>query len=144
MTISKQIQYGILLTLYISRGGRVTISSAVEGLGLTRYRLNRVAAALKNSGVLRAIKGRTGGLELIGSPSVLDVMNALEPYKLMSPRQKLKYSFGNQEHRAFSMLVSKMELALAPVLKKTVRTVMADLVDCEMKHMKGLTQGVNQ
>lgn len=136
MKLSKKLQYGLLLVLYISRGGRVTIEGAAEGLGLSRPFLEQVARLLRISGVIKSVRGPNGGYELAGEPTVNDVFNSLSPVKLLDKSELFAYGIGvPPEHRALSAYVSNMQASLAPVLNRKIKNLMAELVANEMAHM---------
>lgn len=135
MRLSKKSQYGVLMTLYMSRSGRVSLNSVAEGLGLSRSFLYQVAKVLRDANVIIGFKGCYGGYELNGNPTMFAIISALQPFNFLTPKQQAKYATGCQEERAFAMLVTKMEMTLRPVAKKPVRQVMSDLVEKEVFYM---------
>lgn len=135
MKLTKKVQYGILLALYITRSGRVTIEGAAEGLGLPAPFLFQIARRLNKHGVIKSFRGPKGGYELIGDPSVNDVFNALSSVALLTKNEMLSYKVGHPEHRAFAQYVTSLGMGLYPLLTRKVRSVMQELVVNEIAHL---------
>lgn len=132
MRLNKNIQYGLLFTLYICRAGRASVQSAAEGLGVSYPLLSQVATKLRRAKVIKSIRGPGGGYELTGEPSVLEVFQAVSPIKLLKDADTVKYNRGGDEARSLVNYVSNLGYALAPLLKRKVRNVGAELVAAEM------------
>lgn len=134
MKISKQMQYGLLLMLYLCRSGRTTIDSACEGLKVPKSFLVQIANNLRKAGVIKSTKGPNGGYELVGSPTVRDVFNALEPIELLSSKEVASYIMGEVEHRALAHYIQNMTLAMHPILNRKIRDVEKQVTVMELAY----------
>ncbi len=132
MRLNKNIQYGLLFTLYLCRAGRATVQGASEGLGISYQLLSQVATKLRKAKVIKSVRGPGGGYELTGEPLVVDVFNALSPVALLKATEGLRYIRGGQEERSLMNYVNNLGYALAPLLKRKVRNVGNELVAAEM------------
>ncbi len=132
MRINRLSQYGILFVLYLSQAGRATAEGAAEGLNLSRSFLDQVARKLRVAGVIKSVRGCGGGYEVVGAPTVEDVLDALSPVSLLTSAESTMYALGAPEHRAFANYCKNLENSLSPVLKRKVSAVGKELVANEM------------
>lgn len=133
MKFTKKLQYGLLFGLYLARAGRVSAKEAAGELGLSKALLEQVAHKLTKAGVLRSVRGPVGGYELLNEPKVYDFIQALQPLKY------LDYGVHkSQEYRALGNLSIDIAQYLYPSLNQSIREVMQDLINQEVKHFSKL------
>lgn len=133
MKLTKKQQYGLLLILYISRAGRCTLADVAEELELSVNFLEQVARLLRISGMLRSIRGPGGGYELVGEPTVGEVIYALGTF-IHSTKGFQKSS----EKRALTQLFSSFSSAIAPVLRRKVSSLNWELAANEVAAMASM------
>lgn len=136
MRLNKKVQYGILFTLYIIRAGRVTIDAASDNLKLSKSFLEQVARLLRVKGVIKSIRGPNGGYEIEGEPTILDVVNALDPVKLLNADEIDTYAHGEHEHRALVQYAFTLNRGLMPLLRQKVKAVGIELVVQELVRLE--------
>jgi len=134
MTMNKQLQYGLLFCLYLSRAGRATVSAAAVNLNLSKAFLNQVALKLKISGILFSFKGPGGGYELKEEARMVEVFTCLSPFTVLSNDEAKTYAAGGPEYRALFDYAKNLGSSSYIVLRRTVRDVMNALVANEVKH----------
>lgn len=126
MKINKKGQYAFLLVSYLLRAGRASIQAAATNMSLCQPFLHQVAGVLRRKGIVRAIRGPGGGYELVGDPTVLEVLRAT---KSPSAAQPTAVQLVSQEHRAL--------FAVSHALTKTVNDLLALTVrDCNSRVVK--------
>lgn len=135
MKLTKQLRLGILFALYISRGGRVTVDSASEGLGCSRLFLHQIARKLLRGNVIMSFRGPTGGYELKGDPTINDIFNALSPINLFPSDNNGLSPQRYPEYRALISYFRSITSALNPLLNRKIRNVMMELVANEVARM---------
>lgn len=128
MRLNKQVQYGLLLVLYLARSGRSSVENISTGLGVSYSFSEKIARLLRLAGVLKSVRGPNGGYELIGEPKVSDVFNAVSPVKLLSTDELKVYNKGQSEHRSLSLFAQRLTTSMQPYLSRSVRDVGRDLV----------------
>lgn len=128
MRLNKKVQYGLLFALYIVRGGRVTVEAAADSLGLSKSFLEQVARLLRIKGIVCSIRGPSGGFEIVGEPTVLDILNALDPIAVLSKEEAAQYTYGTHEHRALLQFAVKLNRIMTPTLRQKIKNVALDLV----------------
>lgn len=146
MRINVEIQYAILLALYLQRAGRAQLPDAAAQLSLSLSFLQQVSRKLVKAGVLASFRGRAGGYEL-SRPDVTikDIFDALDPIHLISAPEKIRYSTGVVESRAFSRFASSLRSLMTPLLNKTVGDIVKELVAKEVEQReKAVETGVIQ
>lgn len=134
MRISKQMQYGLLLAIYLCRSGRTTIENASEGLKVPKNFLVQIANNLRKAGVIKSTRGPNGGYELVDSPTVKDIFNALEPIELLSSKEVAQYIMGEVEHRALAHYVQNMTQLIHPILNRKIRDVEKQVTVMELAY----------
>ncbi len=139
MRINKNVQYGLLLVLYICRAGRTTITNASEGLRISNTYLQQIANKLKNAEVLKSFKGPKGGYELAYEVTVGDIFNALDPIALITQQESSSYVVGDVEHRAFASLTNKIRSSINPQLNRTIRNIEKEFTVNELDMLNSLT-----
>lgn len=137
---NKEVQYGLLFTIYLCRAGRATTTVAAQNLNVPKPFLDQVARRLRLANVLKSSKGPGGGYELVGHPLVQDVIQALSTTDIIDAKQLQKYSLGKSEHRALANYAKTMAETLKPLYNNTVRQLGNDLVVAELYKMEN-TQG---
>lgn len=135
LKLTKQQQYGLLLTLYIARAGRCKVSDAAEQLGLSVDFLEQISRRLRLAGVLSSFRGPGGGYELLGEPTVAQVVLGLgqapnNPYRMSRIPEK----------RALGQLLSSFNGAIAIILKRRVTSLNHELAVNESAAMVGLEE----
>lgn len=132
MRLSKQTQYGILLVLYLSHAGRATSKSASEGLSLSKAFVDQVARKLRLAGLIKSVRGYGGGYEVVGAPTVQDVISSLSNIYFLNKQEAAKYAIGSPEERAFVNFCKNLQLAISPTLRRKVANVGKELVANEL------------
>lgn len=123
MKLNKKMQYGLLLTLYLSRSGRACLKDIADHLKLSLSFLEQVANKLKKSNVIKSYRGAHGGYELVSEPTVKNVLDALGSSYGMNSKDFETYRSGQQEHRALAQCSIDMALALANVTRRKIRNI---------------------
>jgi Rrf2 family protein len=132
MRINRELQYGLLFVIYLSRSGRSTIDTVSKNINVPKSFLEQIARNLRIAGLIKATRGPSGGYELIGTPTMLDVFSSLNQVALLSPQEMAGYKLGELEHRAMARMVEDMIFSLAPVMRRSVKDVVRELVEAEL------------
>lgn len=139
MKLTKKLQYGLLIVLYLCRSGRANADSMSAGMGVSRSFLDQISRRLRISGVITAYRGPGGGYELKGDPTVGDVFAALGASPLfLSAKDASTYRTSGTEHRALAHMVSNMRSAMALMLNRKIRNCGQELVVSELALMDRL------
>jgi hypothetical protein len=133
MKLNKKQHNGLLLVLYIARAGRCTLTEASEQLGLTEPFLRQIANTLRFSGIIHAVRGPGGGYELVGEPTIGQVLFSLgfvidNPYRMSTVPEK----------RALGQLLSSFSGAVAPIMRRKVGVLNLELAANESAAMAGI------
>lgn len=131
MRINRKLQYGLLFAVYLSRSGRSTIDTVSKNIDVPKAFLEQIARELKIGKVIRSIRGPGGGYELLGEPTVQRVFEALNEMTLLSQQELSAYRRGELEHRALASMVSDMSFSLHPVLRRSIKDVVREVVAAE-------------
>jgi len=82
MQLNITTDYGIRVVLYlVQKNGMANSTEICEKMGIPHTYMHKIARSLKNVGILREIRGSTGGFVLTKDPdslSVLTIVNAFE------------------------------------------------------------------
>jgi len=132
MKITKKQQYGILLVLYLCRSGRATTEQMCVGLGISDFFAKQILRILCKAEIVSSTRGRFGGYEVSGEPTVGEVLMALGSVSFLTSRDFSLYRQGAPEHRAFAQFVLSMRSALGIVMACKVRNVGQELVVNEL------------
>lgn len=135
MKFNVKAQYGLLFVLYLSHAGRATSQSASIGLGLSKAFLDQVARKLRLAGLIKSVRGYGGGYEVVGTPSVEDVLEVLSPVSLVSKKEATKYLVGSPEERAFLSLCKCIQGLINPALKRKIVNVGKESVATELSEL---------
>lgn len=128
MRINRKLQYALLFVIYLSRSGRSTIDIVSKNIDVPKAFLEQIARELRIFGILKSIRGPNGGYELIGVPTVGSVFEAMNEITLLSPQEVAAYRRGEVEHRALASIVSDAAFSLHPVLRRSVKDVVIELI----------------
>lgn len=123
MKLNRKAQYGILLTLYLSRSGRASLTDIVETLKVSRPFLEQISNILKDKGLIKSTRGRHGGYELAGDISVKEVLDVLSPAVILDQDEFTGYSRGATEHRALAQYALDINSALHNILRRKIRNI---------------------
>ncbi len=77
MKLNKNIENGLLLTIYLARRGQSNVKTASSDLQISIHFLEQIARKLRIVGVLSSVKGPGGGYRLNPTSTALDVITAL-------------------------------------------------------------------
>lgn len=138
MRMNRMLQYALLLVLYLCRAGRARLADVVENLNLSLTFMGVVARKLRLGRVIKSIRGPGGGYEIIGDPTVRDVVEAMSPVFLLSGREMSSYVRGAPEHRALAQCVVSFQAIMGPLLRRKVRNVNNELAANEIAALNGL------
>jgi len=131
MRLNKKLQYGLLFALYLSRSGRATLDIISQNLDVSQSFLEQIARKLRIMGVVKSIRGPSGGYELIDGMTVGMVINALQTPVIMSSKEASVYARGELEHRALARMANDMAFSLTPVFRMKIKDVVGELVRAE-------------
>jgi Rrf2 family protein len=135
MKLTKQLQYGILFCLYLSRAGRATVKAASENMSISKLFLDRIANKLKRHGIIKGFKGPGGGFELLEDARMIYIFRALGTVGILSNKESGEYVSGCPEKRALTHYAMNLGLALNPLLNRKVISVMKEVVANEVAHL---------
>lgn len=141
MRLNKKLQYGLLFVIYLSRSGRSTVEIVSKNISVPKNFLEQIARSLRLAGVIRSIRGPSGGYELNTNCTVGDVFAALKQDRLVDPRDMSVLKRGALEHRAFARTIEDLNFALAQVLSRRVVDIVRELVTAE-RHVFEQTRGM--
>lgn len=84
MRLTSFSDYALRMLMYAATAGDrlITIEEAAQTFGVSKTHLNKVANTLTRSGLLKAVRGRSGGLTLGRRPEAIrigDVVRLTEP-----------------------------------------------------------------
>jgi Rrf2 family iron-sulfur cluster assembly transcriptional regulator len=127
MNLNKKVQYGIMLALYLSRAGRARISDVAINLSLSKNFMEQVAMKMRQSGVIKSIKGPGGGYELKVDATMYDVISSLTNIQFLTKKEVMTYSFLEPENRALVNYAANMLFSLKPILSRKVVNVMQEI-----------------
>ncbi len=131
MKFNKQIQYGMLFTLYLCRTGYATVDATAKELGLSRSFLEQVTGRLRRAGILQVKRGPGGGYSLNGNPTVAQLFTALKPVQLIAPSEAKTLHIGTYEQRSLLNFATVMNRSVTQVLNRTIRSVGNDMLVAE-------------
>lgn len=135
MRFNRNMQYAMLLALYLCRSGRAKLSDIAAELALSLSLAQVIANKMKTKGVLISAKGPGGGYELNGDPTVLQVLVSVSPMRLLKPEELTSYIKNSSiEARIFVDYVGTIGGSILPLLQKPVRDVAMDLLESDAKH----------
>lgn len=140
MRINKNLQNGILFCLYVARAGRANTQTIAENLGLSRAFLEQIARKLRLANVVHSVRGPGGGYELIGNPTVMDVMRALDYNGFLKSTESEQLSRGNSEHRALAAFVGSLSILMNNATNTPLRNVVFSLARAEARMMDSATE----
>jgi len=136
MRMNIKTQYGLLLVLYIYRAGRATVGTIAANLDMSPTFLTQVAAKLRRSGIIKSIRGPSGGYEVVGAPTVGDVYFALNTSGVLTLKEISCYYRGEFEHRALARCVEDLHFQLNPVFRRKIVDVGTELIQAETHMME--------
>jgi len=75
MRITRHTDYALRLMMYLALrdGERATVGDIAEAYGISRHHLMKVAQQLQARGYVRALRGKSGGLELRHRPGDINL-----------------------------------------------------------------------
>jgi hypothetical protein len=131
MGLNYYTRIGILLCLYLSRSGRANLSDVAESLRIDLNNLYLIADTLLEHKVINFVFDK--GYELNENITFFNVLYAIEGTKFMQKHEYFKHSDPSMEHRALAVYDVNLGLALAPVLNRTIKNAMLELIANEVK-----------
>lgn len=135
MRINKKSQYGLLFVLYIERAGRANVSTASQNLKLSKTFLYSIAQKLTKAGVIKSFRGAHGGYQVVGNPTVSQVIKVLNDAWVLTRAEMQRYELGDADSRAFAGLVKNIHQSMIPVMQTKVAQFGYDLAQQEAKIM---------
>lgn len=146
MKLNKQIQYGLLLTFYLSRSGRASLADISQTLKLSKSFLEQVANKLKKYQIIKSTRGAHGGYEILGDPTVQQIFDCLSSVSSLSVSDFQSYRIGQQEHRTLAQFGIDMNQAMTNVFRRKLRSVVLGSVAnevAEMNKINPLSKAIN-
>jgi len=134
MKLTKQQQNGLLFVLYVARAGRCKVSDAAAELDLSEAFLEQIARKLRIAGLVKSHRGPGGGFELVGEPTIGQVIVGLGKM-VPNPYRASKSS----EKRALGQLMASFNNAMTPILRRKVQSLNLELAANESAAMSGLS-----
>jgi DNA-binding IscR family transcriptional regulator len=134
--VNKAQENAMLLVLYGSRSGRFTLSDVAVEFGLSKPFLEQVARRLRIAGIMKSFQGAAGGYEVVGSPTGMEVLEAMG-YKSV-PYAHLTLS-KHPEVRALGNLMRNLRAMHYAVLDRKVENLNHELAANELKAMSRAT-----
>lgn len=139
MRLNVKVQYALLFCLYLSRAGRASVTDASANMALSYHMLTAVANKLKRSGVVKSHRGPGGGYELVGDPSVSDVITGVGISLDAIDKPNLNIlKVGGPEKRALAALSIAATFATRHFTSMKVRNVMSVLVAKEVEALESV------
>lgn len=132
MTLSRELQYAVILALYVQRAGRAQLSEIAKELRLSLPFLQQIARKLLKGGVLKSHRGRSGGYELVGDPKLRLIFDTLDSSTLLAGPDQMRLLMGGPEFRALHTYVTSLKAAMRPVLNRTIGNLNRELVANEV------------
>lgn len=83
--MTKKVENGLLLCLYLARKGRTRLETASGHLGVSLHFLEQIALKLRNENVLTSFRGPGGGYDILPDVTAFDVMKALSQSNKITP-----------------------------------------------------------
>lgn len=142
MILNKKLQYGILLSLYLTRAGQATTNSVATNLNLSKSFLDQVARKMRIAGLITSIRGPGGGYKLSGEVSITQVVQALSNHFVLTLDEKETYRKGQPEERALYQLATNLNFGLQHLLNRKVQNIMLELVANEVATLNNLVLDV--
>lgn len=145
MRFNKKFQYGLLLSLYLLRSGRTSLSNVSHNLNIPLNFLEQVANKLRKAEIIVSHKGPGGGYSINSDTAAVltpyDILKALGMTRSIikdSVRNQLKS--GKSEERAISTLLDDVSNALFTVFNaNTLTNIYNDLVKNEITKLNSVT-----
>lgn len=139
MRLSKESQYALLFTMYLSRAGRATVGTSSINLNLSPHFLHQIARKLKIEKIVKSTRGPGGGYSLEDNIRIIDVLNVFDHNGLLDSEDRQKYATsGVVEERSLEHFISNLGMAMWPILNQTVQSWVERLVQNEMLSMEAL------
>lgn len=142
MIFNKNIQYGLSFALYLAQAGRATVDTASENLKLSKLFLYQIARKLKASGVIKAVRGPGGGYELIGEPTMRDVISALDKKVYINEKDLQSIKVGSPEQRALANFVVAFRLESSKLMNISIKKVFVATIEKEKAYLDNLSADV--
>lgn len=127
------------MTLYLCRAGRANMATLAESLDIPFHFATQIAKTLSNKKVFKSLRGPGGGYEIIGDPTVRDVLCALGSIRPLTSKESDRLSRGAVEHRALAQWARVFSGALDALLNQPVRSVSKALVVHELQRMNSVS-----
>lgn len=134
MKFDRESVLGILFCLYLKRSGRANVQNASLNLNCSHDHLQLISNKLRKKQILNSKKGPGGGFELVGDPTILQIVSAIKGYSFVKSEEKTRLNFGEFEQRALSSLFL--------YLTKTANITISQLVDMQGRHEKVMLDSV--
>ncbi len=140
MSLSKEMQYALALTAYVTRAGRARVLDAAANLNYSHSFLAQIARKLAIAGVFKSIRGPAGGYEVIGTPTVKDVLRVFD-YVLFMEREDADASqVGPIDTRILASLNAISIRLNSPMLNLTIKQLLEQTVALEVYVCNAVTE----
>lgn len=140
MRLNKAGQYGMLLSLYLSRAGRARIEDIAVNLNLSKHFLEQIASKLRRAGVVVSVRGPGGGYELNPQASVYEVLTASGVQGLLNSDESAALQTGTPEQRALGNFVGAVSYQMSTLLNVKVSHVSDALVQQEVAQLDSINE----
>ncbi len=126
MTFSTRTTYGLRAMIYLARNqtkNSVSLAKISQDEGISLKYLEKLFASLKKAGLVKSVKGVSGGYHLTAKPSQINVFNII---KALEGRMELFHCldkngkiYCSKRHKCgASLVISKLQLAISQTLGK--------------------------
>jgi Rrf2 family protein len=126
MKLGMKAQYGVLFVLFLHQQGPDTTTRTYEAartLDLSTAFLEQVARQLRLAGIIRSVRGPGGGYQLIGMPTIGQVLEAVGVEPILDKDQDSKFKTAGKPGRGFLSMLGLFGTALMPVMNAPISTL---------------------
>ncbi len=145
MRLTPKMQTALLFCLYLSRAGKASDVTLIREICSQADAAYEILGYLFSEGVVsREMEEHpmqvTYVYTLEGNPTVGDILKAVSPKGLLTPKETASLKLGQHEHRALALLATSLSSALDPFLKRTMPGLNNDLILAELTQLDGAAE----
>lgn len=125
MKLGMKAHYAVLFVLYLQQKGQAKTSDAAKDLNLSVSFLEQIARLLRIANVVKSTRGRSGGFAVIDSPTIGQVLTAVELEPFIDLKTRSEYLGLSLPHGGLLEMSSLFSAALGPVMNEPVSTLLS-------------------